>query len=109
QWRSFMTNKDKSGFITIVGRPNVGKSTFLNHAIGEKVSIISDKIQTTRTRVQGILTTNEAQLIFIDTPGVHKPKHRLGDRSEDHTSELQSRFDLVCRLLLEKKNKSYTS
>ncbi len=69
----------KSGFITIVGRPNVGKSTFINEVIGEKVSIISDKIQTTRTRIQGILTTETEQLIFIDTPGVHKPKHRLGD------------------------------
>lgn len=74
-----MTKQFKSGFITIVGRPNVGKSTFLNKVIGEKVSIISDKIQTTRTRIQGILTTDDAQLVFIDTPGVHKPKHRLGD------------------------------
>ena len=69
----------KSGFITIIGRPNVGKSTFVNEVIGEKVSIISDKIQTTRTRIQGVLTTEDAQLVFIDTPGVHKPKHRLGD------------------------------
>src|SRR5699024_1600415 len=90
-----MTNKYKSGFITIVGRPNVGKSTFLNHAIGEKVSIISDKIQTTRTRVQGILTTNEAQLIFIDTPGVHKPKHRLGDYVVDVSMQTLNDADVV--------------
>lgn len=90
-----MTNKYKSGFITIVGRPNVGKSTFLNHAIGEKVSIISDKIQTTRTRVQGILTTNEAQLIFIDTPGVHKPKHRLGDYMVDVSMQTLNDADVV--------------
>ena len=68
-----MTKQFKSGFITIVGRPNVGKSTFLNKVIGEKVSIISDKIQTTRTRIQGILTTEDAQLVFIDTPGMAIP------------------------------------
>src|SRR5690625_8013839 len=90
-----MTNKYKSGFITIVGRPNVGKSTFLNNAIGEKVSIVSDKIQTTRTRVQGILTTNEAQLIFIDTPGVHKPKNRLGDYMVDVSIQILNDADGV--------------
>ncbi|MGM8364614.1 GTPase Era [Virgibacillus sp. W0181] len=69
----------KSGFIAIVGRPNVGKSTFMNRVIGQKVSIISDKAQTTRNRIHGILTEEDMQMIFIDTPGIHKPKHRLGD------------------------------
>jgi GTPase len=69
----------KSGFISIIGRPNVGKSTFLNRVIGQKIAIMSDKPQTTRNKVQGVLTTNDAQLVFIDTPGIHKPKHRLGD------------------------------
>ncbi|MDQ0269490.1 GTPase Era [Cytobacillus purgationiresistens] len=69
----------KSGFISIIGRPNVGKSTFLNRVIGQKIAIMSDKPQTTRNKVQGVLTTNEAQYIFIDTPGIHKPKHKLGD------------------------------
>ncbi|CAM3948396.1 GTPase Era [Lederbergia lenta] len=69
----------KSGFISIIGRPNVGKSTFLNRVIGQKIAIMSDKPQTTRNKVQGVLTTNEAQMIFIDTPGIHKPKHKLGD------------------------------
>ena len=69
----------KSGFISIIGRPNVGKSTFLNRVIGQKIAIMSDKPQTTRNKVQGVLTTDDAQLIFIDTPGIHKPKHRLGD------------------------------
>ncbi|WP_141431828.1 GTPase Era [Bacillus sp. 03113] len=69
----------KSGFISIIGRPNVGKSTFLNRVIGQKIAIMSDKPQTTRNKVQGVLTTNEAQAIFIDTPGIHKPKHKLGD------------------------------
>ncbi|HGF7842298.1 TPA: GTPase Era [Enterococcus hirae] len=69
----------KSGFVAIVGRPNVGKSTLLNRIVGQKIAIISDKAQTTRNKIQGVYTTPEAQLIFIDTPGIHKPKHRLGD------------------------------
>lgn len=69
----------KSGFISIIGRPNVGKSTFLNRVIGQKIAIMSDKPQTTRNKVQGVLTTEDSQLIFIDTPGIHKPKHKLGD------------------------------
>ncbi|MGM0853176.1 MAG: GTPase Era [Bacillota bacterium] len=69
----------KSGFISIIGRPNVGKSTFLNHVIGQKIAIMSDKPQTTRNKVQGVYTTDDAQMIFIDTPGIHKPKHKLGD------------------------------
>lgn len=72
-------NKFKSGFVSIIGRPNVGKSTFLNRVIGQKIAIMSDKPQTTRNKVQGVLTSDDAQLIFIDTPGIHKPKHKLGD------------------------------
>ncbi|TQR19289.1 GTPase Era [Psychrobacillus vulpis] len=73
-------NKDfKSGFISIIGRPNVGKSTFLNRVIGQKIAIMSDKPQTTRNKVQGVLTLESSQMIFIDTPGIHKPKHKLGD------------------------------
>lgn len=75
-----MNNENfKSGFISIIGRPNVGKSTFLNRVIGQKIAIMSDKPQTTRNKVQGVLTTDQSQMIFIDTPGIHKPKHRLGD------------------------------
>lgn len=74
-----MSNQYKSGFISIIGRPNVGKSTFLNRVIGQKIAIMSEKPQTTRNKVQGVYTTDEAQMIFIDTPGIHKPKHKLGD------------------------------
>lgn len=74
-----MTEAHKSGFIAIVGRPNVGKSTLLNRIVGQKIAIMSDKAQTTRNKIQGIYTTPEAQIVFIDTPGIHKPKHRLGD------------------------------
>ncbi|MEN2465011.1 GTPase Era [Ornithinibacillus sp. FSL M8-0202] len=74
-----MENNYKSGFIAIIGRPNVGKSTFMNKVIGQKIAIMSDKPQTTRNKIQGVLTQSDAQFIFIDTPGIHKPKHRLGD------------------------------
>ena len=70
-------NGYKSGFISIIGRPNVGKSTFLNRVIGQKIAIMSDKPQTTRNKIQGVLTVNDTQMVFIDTPGIHKPKHKL--------------------------------
>ncbi|XKE78891.1 GTPase Era [Oceanobacillus kapialis] len=69
----------KSGFVAIIGRPNVGKSTFMNRVIGQKIAIMSDKAQTTRNKIQGVLTQDDSQIVFIDTPGIHKPKHRLGD------------------------------
>lgn len=69
----------KSGFVSIIGRPNVGKSTFVNRVIGHKIAIMSDKAQTTRNKIQGVMTEEDAQIIFLDTPGIHKPKHKLGD------------------------------
>lgn len=69
----------KSGFVSIIGRPNVGKSTFMNRVIGHKIAIMSDKSQTTRNKIQGVMTREDAQIIFLDTPGIHKPKHKLGD------------------------------
>ena len=69
----------KSGFVSIIGRPNVGKSTFVNRVIGHKIAIMSDKAQTTRNKIQGVMTRDDAQIIFIDTPGIHKPNHKLGD------------------------------
>ncbi len=68
----------KSGFVTVIGRPNAGKSTFVNKVLGEKIAITSDKPQTTRNNISGIHTTESSQIIFIDTPGIHKPHHKLG-------------------------------
>jgi len=90
-----MNSNYKSGFVSIVGRPNVGKSTFLNYIIGEKVSIISDKIQTTRTPIHGILSDEDTQIIFIDTPGIHKPKHRLGDYMVDVSVQTLNDVDII--------------
>jgi GTPase len=69
----------RSGFVAIIGRPNVGKSTLMNQLIGQKIAIVSPVPQTTRNRLQGILTTDTAQIIFVDTPGIHKPHHKLGE------------------------------
>ncbi|WP_339366104.1 GTPase Era, partial [Vallitalea maricola] len=74
-----MLNNFKSGFVTIIGRPNVGKSTLMNQIIGQKIAIMSDKPQTTRNKIRTFITTEEGQIIFIDTPGIHKPKHKLGE------------------------------
>jgi GTPase len=73
-------NETRSGFVAIVGRPNVGKSTLMNYMIGQKIAIMSDKPQTTRNRIHGVLTNERGQIIFMDTPGIHKPKHRLGEQ-----------------------------
>ncbi|MFC4778514.1 GTPase Era [Paenibacillus sp. GCM10023252] len=73
------TNKFRSGFVAIVGRPNVGKSTLMNHLIGQKIAIMSDKPQTTRNKIHGVYTKDNAQIVFLDTPGIHKPSSKLGD------------------------------
>jgi len=73
------TQAFKSGFAAIIGRPNVGKSTLLNRIVAQKIAIMSDKAQTTRNKIQGVYTTEEEQIVFIDTPGIHKPKTKLGD------------------------------
>ena len=88
----------KSGFVSIIGRPNVGKSTFLNYCLGQKVSIISPKPQTTRNVIQGIYTTEDAQIIFIDTPGVHKPMHELGEYMNKSVFKAIKDVDLVLLL-----------
>jgi len=86
----------RSGFVALVGRPNVGKSTLLNSLLGEKVAIVSDKPQTTRNRIRAILTRDEAQVIFIDTPGVHKPKHKLGSAMVEASIRTFNQVDILC-------------
>ena len=89
----------KSGFVTIVGRPNVGKSTLLNTMLGTKVTIVSDKPQTTRTQVRGVLNRADAQAVFIDTPGIHKPRTLLGQRLNDTASSSIGGVDVVVLVL----------
>jgi GTP-binding protein Era len=86
----------RSGFVTLVGRPNVGKSTLLNAIIGEKVSIVSNKPQTTRTRIHGVITRNDAQIVFVDTPGLHKPVSALGQRVNATALDSIADVDLTC-------------
>lgn len=85
----------KSGFVSIIGRPNVGKSTFVNRVIGHKIAIMSDKAQTTRNKIQGVMTRDDAQIIFIDTPGIHKPKHKLGDYMMKVAKNTLSEIDAI--------------
>lgn len=90
-----MNNQQKSAFIAIVGRPNVGKSSLLNRILGQKVAIVSDKPQTTRTRIMGVHTVGDDQIVYIDTPGFHKPKNRLGERMMDSVTQGLSDVDAV--------------
>jgi len=85
----------KSGFVSIVGRPNVGKSTLTNRLSGEKISIISSKPQTTRNTIKTIITTENSQIIFIDTPGIHKPKNKLGEHMVNNAVDTMNEVDIV--------------
>ena len=89
----------KSGFVTIVGRPNVGKSTLINRILGQKVTIVSDKPQTTRTEVRGVLNRPDTQIVFVDTPGIHKPRTLLGERLNDTATSTISGVDGVCLVI----------
>jgi len=89
----------KSGFATLVGRPNVGKSTLLNRILGTKVSIVSDKPQTTRSRVRGVLNRPGVQVAFVDTPGIHKPRTLLGERLNDTAVSAVAEVDVVLFVL----------
>ncbi len=86
----------RSGFVTLVGRPNVGKSTLLNRMLGQKVSITSDKPQTTRTQVRGVLHRPGAQIVFVDTPGIHRPRTPMGERLNLTASDAIGDVDVVC-------------
>lgn len=89
----------KTGFVALVGRPNAGKSTLLNQILDRKVAIVSDKAQTTRHRITGILTNEEGQIVFMDTPGIHKPHHKLGERMVDIASSALYDADVVYYLV----------
>ncbi len=92
--------ENKTAFIAIVGRPNVGKSSILNKILGQKIAIVSDKPQTTRTRIMGVLTIEETQLVFTDTPGFHRPKTKLGEKMVKAVSDSISGVDL-CLFVIE--------
>jgi GTPase len=90
-----MDEKYKSGFAAIIGRPNVGKSTLVNSLIGQKIAIMSDKPQTTRNKISCVLTRDDAQVVFIDTPGIHKPKHKLGEYMVNAAKQAFREVDVV--------------
>ncbi|HKH04488.1 MAG TPA: GTPase Era [Acidimicrobiales bacterium] len=89
----------RSGFVTLAGRPNVGKSTLLNRILGQKVTIVSDKPQTTRHRIMGVLNRPDAQVVFVDTPGIHKPRTPLGERLNDTAGGSMADVDVVVFVL----------
>ena len=89
----------KSGFVTLIGRPNVGKSTLMNHLIGQKIAITSDKPQTTRNRIQTVYTDERGQIIFLDTPGIHKAKNKLGEYMVDVAEHTLKEVDVILWLV----------
>ncbi len=94
-----MKGKYKSGFVTLIGRPNVGKSTLMNQLIGQKIAITSNKPQTTRNRIQTVYTCEEGQIIFLDTPGIHKAKNKLGDYMVTAAENTLNEVDIVLWLI----------
>ena len=94
-----MKNDFKSGFFTLIGRPNVGKSTLMNYLIGQKIAITSNKPQTTRNRIQTVLTTDEGQIVFVDTPGIHKAKNKLGEYMVNVAEKTLNEVDVVLWLV----------
>lgn len=93
----------KSGFVSIVGRPNVGKSTLMNNVIGEKIAIMSDKPQTTRNTIQAVYTNEDCQIVFLDTPGIHKPKTKLGEFMVNQATDAFKNVDVVLFVVDESK------
>ena len=94
-----MEENFKSGFVTLIGRPNVGKSTLMNHLIGQKIAITSNKPQTTRNRIQTVLTTEEGQIVFVDTPGIHKAKNKLGAYMVNVAEKTLNEVDVILWLV----------
>lgn len=94
-----MDKNFKSGFVTLIGRPNVGKSTLLNNVLGQKIVIATDKAQTTRKRIKGILTTEQGQIVFVDTPGIHKPLNKFGEFLLDEAKISVPDSDLIIFLV----------
>lgn len=94
-----MDNNFRSGFVAIIGRPNVGKSTLMNHLIGQKIAITSNKPQTTRNKIQTVYTCDEGQIVFLDTPGIHKAKNKLGDYMVNVAQHTLSEVDVILWLV----------
>lgn len=94
-----MSENFKSGFVTIIGRPNVGKSTLMNHLIGQKIAITSNKPQTTRNKIQTVYTSEEGQIVFLDTPGIHKAKNKLGDYMVNTAERTFGEVDVILWLV----------
>ena len=92
-------NQKKSGFVTLIGRPNVGKSTLMNHLIGQKIAITSEKPQTTRNRIQTVYTDERGQIVFLDTPGIHKAKNKLGEYMVNVAEHTLKEVDLILWLV----------
>jgi GTP-binding protein Era len=94
-----MSDEFRSGFVALVGRPNVGKSTLVNTIVGSKVAITSSRPQTTRTTVRGVRTTASSQIVLLDTPGLHKPRTALGERTNERARSTLAEVDVVCLLV----------
>src|SRR5438309_3139709 len=102
-WTIVMKESFRSGFVAVLGRPNAGKSTFVNRLVGQKVAIVTSRPQTTRNRILGIINRPHAQVVLIDTPGIHRASTVLGRQMMAEVAQALEGIDLVCRLLLEKK------
>ncbi|MEG2731839.1 MAG: GTPase Era, partial [Clostridium sp.] len=94
-----MEEQKKSGFVTLIGRPNVGKSTLMNRLIGQKIAITSDKPQTTRNKIQTVYTDERGQIIFLDTPGIHKAKNKLGEYMVSVAERTLKEVDMILWLV----------
>lgn len=98
-----MTNEQdknfRSGYVSIIGRPNVGKSTLLNSLLGQKIAIVTPKSQTTRNKIIGIKTLPKSQIIFIDTPGIHRPRHKLGEAMVRTAREALNEVDIILTMV----------